>query len=64
MKRLAFALLVLTAATAVRSAAAQARPMVPPSVRVYRDIDRLAAAGLIDTLIDGARPFSESTNRC
>jgi hypothetical protein len=59
MKRLAFALLVLTAATAVRSAAAQARPMVPPSERVYRDIDRLAAAGLIDTLIDGARPFSE-----
>ena len=26
---------------------------------MYRDIDRLASAGLIDTLIVGARPFSE-----
>ena len=38
----------------------QATPRVPPCERVYRDIDRLAAAGLIDTLIVGARPvFSE-----
>jgi len=37
----------------------QATPRVPPADRVYRDIDRLAAAGLIDTLIVGARPFSE-----
>jgi hypothetical protein len=37
----------------------QATPVVPPDERVYRDIDRLAAAGLIDTLIVGARPFSE-----
>lgn len=40
-------------------AAAQATPLVRPDDRVYRDIDRLAAAGLIDTLIVGARPFSE-----
>jgi len=38
---------------------AQATPLVPPSDRVYRDIDRFAAAGLIDTLIVGARPLSE-----
>src|SRR5437764_8685906 len=38
---------------------AQATPLVPPGERVYRDIDRLAAAGLIETLIIGARPFSE-----
>lgn len=38
---------------------AQSTPFVPPDDRVYRDIDRLAAAGLIDTLIVGARPFSE-----
>ena len=40
-------------------ARSQATPIVPPGDRVYRDIDRLAAAGLIDTLIVGARPFSE-----
>jgi hypothetical protein len=38
---------------------AQATPFVQPDDRVYRDIDRLAAAGLIDTLLVGARPFSE-----
>jgi hypothetical protein len=38
---------------------AQATPLVPPDERVYRDIERLAAAGLIDTLIVGARPFSQ-----
>src|SRR4249920_121741 len=37
----------------------QARPRVPPRDRVYRDIDRLASAGLIDTLVVGTRPFSE-----
>ncbi len=37
----------------------QATPLVPPRDRVYRDIDRLAAAGLIDTLVVGVRPFSE-----
>ena len=38
---------------------AQATPLVPPDDRVYRDLDRLASAGLIDSLILGARPFSE-----
>ena len=38
---------------------AQASPLVPPGERVYRDLDRLAAAGLIKTLVVGARPFSE-----
>jgi hypothetical protein len=37
----------------------QATPLVPPSETVYRDIDRLAALGLMDTLVVGARPFSE-----
>jgi hypothetical protein len=37
----------------------QATPVVQPDDRVYRDIDRLASAGLIDSLIAGARPFSE-----
>jgi capsule assembly protein Wzi len=37
----------------------QATPRVAPTERVYRDIERLAAAGLIDTLILGPRPFSE-----
>jgi len=32
---------------------------VAPDDPVYRDIDQLAAAGLIDTLIGGTRPFSE-----
>ncbi|HEY4215951.1 MAG TPA: capsule assembly Wzi family protein [Gemmatimonadaceae bacterium] len=59
MKRFFFALLVLSSAIAASTATAQARPMVPPGERVYRDIDRLAAAGLIDTLVLGARPFSE-----
>jgi len=38
---------------------AQATPLIPVRDRVYRDVDRLAAAGLIDSLIVGARPFSE-----
>jgi hypothetical protein len=52
--RIVLSLLVIPAVLA-----AQARPNVAPDERVYRDIDRLAAAGLIDTLIVGARPFSE-----
>ena len=42
-----------------RPAFAQATPLVPPDARVYRDIEQLGAAGLIDTLIVGTRPFSE-----
>ncbi len=36
----------------------QASVTVSPSDPVYRDIDRLAAAGMIDTLVYGQRPFS------
>jgi hypothetical protein len=42
-----------------RPVSAQATPMVPPDARVYRDIERLAAGGLIDTSIAGTRPLSE-----
>ncbi len=52
-------LLITALACPPAIAAAQATPLVPPGDRVYRDIDRLAAAGLIDTLLVGARPFSE-----
>jgi hypothetical protein len=48
--------LLLALPTLVRG---QATPRVAPDEPVYRDIDRLAAAGLIDTLIVGVRPFSE-----
>jgi hypothetical protein len=40
-------------------AIAQATPIVSPDGVVYRDIERLAALGLIDSLIVGVRPFSE-----
>ena len=42
-----------------RRSAARQRRTYRRDDRVYRDIDRLAAAGLIDTLIVGTRPFSE-----
>jgi hypothetical protein len=45
-------------AIAGRAALAQATPRVDPSARVYADVDRLAAAGLIDTIAVGARPFT------
>jgi hypothetical protein len=41
------------------TAAAQATPLVSPDEIVYRDIERLGALGLIDSLIIGDRPFSE-----
>jgi hypothetical protein len=53
------ALLITVLSCVATRLGAQATPFVPPDERVYRDIDRLAAAGLIDTLIVGARPFSE-----
>ncbi len=40
-------------------AEAQASPTVPPVARVYRDIARLGALGLLDTLLVGSRPYSE-----
>src|SRR5262245_18522251 len=38
---------------------AQATPTVPPAAQVYRDLDRMAALGLIDTLLVGVRPLTE-----
>lgn len=32
---------------------------MPPNARVYRDIDQLAASGLIDTIVAGTRPYTE-----
>jgi hypothetical protein len=57
MIRYATSIAVLICSTALLGA--QATPLIAPADRVYRDIDRLAAAGLIDTLIVGVRPFSE-----
>lgn len=54
-----FASLITVLVCAAATLGAQATPRVAPSDRVYRDIDRFAAAGLIDTLIVGARPFSK-----
>ena len=45
--------------TASRGVAAQARPFVPPDSPIYADIDRLSAAGLIDTIVIGTRPYTE-----
>jgi hypothetical protein len=54
---------VVTAACALVAlsieAIAQATPIVSPDAIVYRDIERLAALGFIDSLIVGVRPFSE-----
>src|SRR6185295_4619406 len=52
-------LMALVVVTLCPNAGAQSTPLVPPSSGVYRDIERLAAVGLIDTLIVGVRPFSE-----
>jgi hypothetical protein len=59
MIRRSCAVLAVGLALASRALAAQATPFVSPGNRVYQDIDRLAASGLIDTLVLGARPFSE-----
>ena len=47
------------ATTLSRGVAAQARAFVPPDSPVYGDIDRLAAAGLIDTIAVGIRPYTK-----
>ena len=57
MIRSALLITILICSSATLGSQATAR--VAPTERVYRDIERLAAAGLIDTLILGARPFSE-----
>src|SRR6185312_6820022 len=61
MRRTSLALLCLIAIACVppSRAAAQASASVPIDEAVYRDIDRLAAAGLIDTIITGTRPYSQ-----
>lgn len=41
------------------NAFAQATPLVSPNEIVYRDLERLAALGLVDSLIIGIRPISE-----
>jgi len=46
-------------ACASRPLWSQATPFVPPYERVYRDIERLAAAGLIRSMVAGIRPFTE-----
>lgn len=50
---------LLLFAVLTSSLAAQASPTVDPLERVYGDIDRLSALGLIDHLIVGQRPFSQ-----
>jgi hypothetical protein len=54
-------LVALIAAAAIPSSrlTAQATPTVPPSAQVYRDLDRMASLGLIDTLLIGVRPLTE-----
>lgn len=42
-----------------RPAGAQAAPRVPTTDRVYADLDRLAALGVIDDMVMGQRPYSE-----
>ena len=42
-----------------RGVAAQARAFVAPDSPIYSDIDRLAASGLIDTIVIGTRPYTE-----
>jgi len=48
----------LALAVTARVARGQATPRMAPGARVYADIDRLADAGLIDTIGVGARPYS------
>lgn len=53
------AVVAALAMTVSRGVAAQARPFVPPDSPIYGDIDRLSAAGLIDTIVTGTRPYTE-----
>ena len=46
------------ALTVSRAIPAQVRAFVPPDSPVYGDIDRLSAAGLIDTIVIGTRPYT------
>lgn len=49
---------VLAAVVPGGAAAAQGTAPVPPSDVVYADVDRLAALGLLDSVIIGQRPYS------
>jgi hypothetical protein len=51
-------LLVLVLAVVGRDAAAQGTTLVPPIDLAYRDIDRLAELGVLDSVILGQRPYS------
>jgi hypothetical protein len=53
------AIVLVLAMAASRGVAAQARAFVPPDSPIYGDIDRLSAAGLIDTIVIGTRPYTE-----
>jgi hypothetical protein len=53
------ALVAITLVVLPSMARGQATPVVPINAVVYHDIDRLASMGLIDTLLVGARPFTE-----
>ena len=53
-----FALLLLVLALAGRSAIAQGTTLLPPTDLAYRDVDRLAELGVLDSLIVGQRPYS------
>jgi hypothetical protein len=50
---------IIAAFAAATTVEAQATPTVPVNASVYRHIDALGAAGLIDSLIAGQRPYSQ-----
>ncbi|MFI5256016.1 MAG: capsule assembly Wzi family protein [Gemmatimonadales bacterium] len=52
------ALAALVAVMPVAAATAQGTASVAPSDLVYRDVDRLVAIGLLDSVIVGQRPYS------
>jgi Capsule assembly protein Wzi len=55
------ALVVVASVLAASAASAQGTATARPDDPIYRDIDRLIDAGLIDTVIVGQRPYSWAT---
>ena len=53
------AAVVALALALARGVPAQVRVFVPPDSPIYGDLDRLAAAGLIDRIVIGTRPYTE-----
>ncbi|HVX39890.1 MAG TPA: capsule assembly Wzi family protein [Gemmatimonadaceae bacterium] len=49
---------LIALAVTAQLASAQATSFVPPDARVYDDIARLSASGLIDTMVVSVRPYS------